>query len=286
MNKSITAIVAAGAMALPMLLGSCGSGTGASADGSKAKGVNTFTVNQSLCSAERYYSVKSDYADSVYLTVSAGVQWPEKFGNADLSTLRSHLLYLSFADSTKSVGDAILAFVGDTAMVDQLVEGAVTPVDAVPEGAGVISYFANVSTTVTELNERYVTYNVVTSSYLGGAHPMAAQRPFTFDLTTGQVLTFDNMFKPGTTDAITKAIRESLGAQYNVSPDDLERAGFFGGQPGMPGQPYVSDGAVVFHYNAYDIAPYSHGAIDVPVYPYQLDSIMTPTLRSLLESEF
>lgn len=281
MNKSILAIAAAGAMALPMLLGSCGSGTGASSDG-----VTTFTVNQSLCSAERYYSVATDYADSVYLTVSANVQWPEKFGNADIAPLRRHLLYVSFVDSAKTVSDAILAFVGDTVMADSLVYGTVTPVASVPEGAGVTSYFANVSTTVTELNEQYVTYNVVTSSYLGGAHPMSAQRPFTYDLTTGQVLTFDNMFLPGTTDAITKAIRESLGAQYNVPADELERAGFFGGQPGMPGQPYVSDGAVVFHYNAYDIAPYSHGAIDVPVYPYQLDSVMTPTLRNLLDSEF
>ena len=48
---------------------------------------------------------------------------------------------------------------------------------------------------------------------------------------------------------------------------------------------YVLNGMLVFHYNPYDILPYSYGTIDVDVAPYQVRDYLTPeAYRMLVEN--
>jgi hypothetical protein len=56
--------------------------------------------------------------------------------------------------------------------------------------------------------------------------------------------------------------------QYDVSSlAELDAKGIFSDQLFLTHNFYISGDSVVFHYNPYDIAPYSEGAIDVVV-PY------------------
>lgn len=45
---------------------------------------------------------------------------------------------------------------------------------------------------------------------------------------------------------------------------------------------YVLNGMLVFHYNPYDILPYSYGTIDVDVAPYQVKDFLTPEATRML----
>ena len=63
----------------------------------------------------------------------------------------------------------------------------------------------------------------------------------------------------------------------------LYRAGIFSSQLTYPGQPYINNNVLYFHYNPYDIAPYSSGMIDVAVYPYEVERFLAPGVINLFD---
>ena len=142
-------------------------------------------------------------------------QWPEKLGGNDISVLRDSLLNFAYGDTVStSVRDAVVKFLSDTSMVAGALN--IAPVDTLP--ADSMTYFTSVTASVTDLDEEMVAYQVVTSQYLGGAHPLTTSHPFTFDSAEGKVLDNSNIFLPGTpTDSIMPVITEALARQLGVS---------------------------------------------------------------------
>lgn len=260
---------------------SCGHRGNAVSDAADA--ITEFDINQKLVSADKNYRVDMDYG-TVYLELYTSVQWPEKLGDNDISVLRDSLLNFAYGDTVStSVRDAVVKFLADTSMV----EGAlnIVPVDTLP--ADSMTYFTSVTASVTDLDEEMVTYQVVTSQYLGGAHPLTATHPFTFDFAQGCVLDNSNIFLPGTpTDSIMPVITEALARQLGVPVRGLERAGVFVSQLTYPGKPYISNNTLYFHYDPYEIGPYAMGAVDVAVYPYELDAFLRPEVKKLFDQGF
>ncbi|MCM1521581.1 MAG: RsiV family protein [Muribaculaceae bacterium] len=289
MKRSLIILGAACAIALPLMLGSCGGKTsGDNSSETSDASIKEFAVNQSIKSSDRNYLITFD-GDSAYLDISTSIHWPEKIGDADLTVLRDSLLRYCYGDTAShGVNSAILAYMANTSMVDSITSNEkIVAVDSIPAGMDYMrSWFANVTASVSELNEEMVTYDVATSSYLGGAHPFTTTRPFTYDLRSGKVLTAANMFVAGSADELMKVITSALARQMNVDPSRLESAGIFVNQLTNPGQPYIEGGAVVFHYNQYDIAPYSMGAIDVTVYPNELTELLTPEVKDLFSDQY
>lgn len=277
MKKILTAATLA-AVALPALLASC------SQDRTKAaseEGISEFAVDQTIKSAEKnYLAVFGE--DSAYYQKSTVIHWPDRIGQADLTALRDTLMSYCYGVKTGDLNPAIKAYLADTLSVAGLNP---TPIDSVPDDAaeGRV-WYDYTSANVLEINSDYATYEVTQSSYLGGAHPMTVTRPFTYDLAGGRVLAADDLFVPGSTDALLTVIRETLAQQYNIRPSQLAMAGI--NVEDNIGTPYLMGGAVVFHYNPYEIAPYSLGSIDATVYPWALEGLLTPEAKTLLDRQF
>lgn len=274
-----------------VLLGALATGCGGS-DVKKSDGgveITQFPVNEVIMTADRNYRAIAG-GDTVYFDQYVSLHWPEKFGHADLSVLRDSLMSYCFGDSSYSgPEEAIRHFINDTSILTgddgaESIYDSVEPIDSLPAGVAAMGcYFNNVTATVLDMDEEMVTYQVACSSYLGGAHPFTATRPFTFDLENERVLTIDNMFAPGNRDALMPIITNALARQLDVPVDGLDRAGIFTAQLTYPGMPYISNNVLYFHYNPYDIAPYSSGAIDVAVYPYEIESLLQPDVRKLFD---
>ncbi len=260
---------------------SCGHRGDAGSDAADV--ITEFDINQKLVSADKSYRVDMDYG-TVYLELYTSVQWPEKLGGNDISVLRDSLLNFAYGDTVStSVRDAVVKFLSDTSMVAGALN--IAPVDTLP--ADSMTYFTSVTASVTDLDEEMVTYQVVTSQYLGGAHPLTTSHPFTFDFAESKVLDNSNIFLPGTpTDSIMPVITEALARQLGVPARGLERAGVFVSQLTYPGKPYISNNTLYFHYDPYEIGPYAMGAVDVAVYPYELDAFLRPEVKKLFDQGF
>ena len=112
---------------------------------------------------------------------------------------------------------------------------------------------------------------------------MSGVIPFTYDFEGGRVLTLDNILTPDGREEIMPVIVKALARQYDVPVEGLRRAGFFVSQITYPGDPYICNNILYFHYNPYEIAPYSSGMIDVAVYPYEIEQYLRPEVRRLFD---
>ena len=272
-----------GAVATGLFVASCGGSRSNGASGSDEYAITEFEVNQKLVSADKNYRVDTDYG-TVYLDIYTSIQWPEKLGGNNLGVLRDSLLSYAYGDTvSSSILDAVKHFLSDTSII----EGAtsVVAVDSLPSDS--MTYFNSATASVLDLDEEMVTYRVVCSSYLGGAHPMTTIVPFTYDFNTSKVLNADNIFLPGVSaDSIMPVIVEALARQYSVPVGALEREGFFMSNLTYPGRPYIANNILFFHFDPYEIGPYSLGAIDVAVYPYELEAYLRPEIKSLFDNGF
>lgn len=258
--------------------------------------INCFDVSERILTADRYYQAVLG-EDTMYLDQYVSLHWPDKFGDGDLKVLHDSLLYYCFNDT--SITDPEVAmrhFLRDTSVltgdgedvdtlaVENEMRYVVEPVDSLPAGVDAMGcYFNNVMASVVELDEEMVTYQVTSSSYLGGAHPFTSIVPFTYDFATSQVLTVDNMFVPGKAEEVMRIVVKALARQLDVKESGLERAGILVSQLTYPGQPYIRNNMLYFHYNPYEIAPYSFGMIDVAVYPYEVSEILRPEVMKLFD---
>lgn len=252
--------------------------------------ITSFDVSEQILTSDRNYRATLD-GDTVYLDQYVSLHWPVKFGEADLTVLRDSLLSYCFSDTTeKNPSRAIARFVKDTSALNGDDDGAdslrydIVAIDSLPDEVVEMGcYFNNVMAGILELNEEMVTYQVTASSYFGGAHPFTSSIPFTYDFETSQVLTVDSMFVQGAKDKLMPIIVNALARQLNVPVRSLDRAGIFTSQLTEPGQPYIRNNVLYFHYNPYDIAPYALGMIDVAVYPYEVRDILKPDVLRLFD---
>lgn len=252
--------------------------------------IEDFEIAQVIKTADRNYRLEMEDGDTAYLDVYTSLQWPTKLGKADLSVLQDSIIGIcySYSDTVKApLNELITTFLGDTtAFKEMLGAKRMIRVDSIPDGDNVRSYFISSTASVVEITEDMATYQVTLSSYLGGAHPYTAIYPFTYELDSARVMKVDDILTPAGVDSIMPVIRTSLARQLEVPVDALDRAGIFTSQLTTPGQPYISGNVLYFHYNPYEIAPYSAGMIDVAVYPYEVQKWLKPMAKELLDGNF
>lgn len=262
-----------------LLAASCGNRNEVPADSE----ISEFEIHKKLLTADRSYRVVTDYG-TVYLEMYTSVQWPEKFGGNDIKVLQDSVLNFAYSDTTSvSIHDAIRKYLDDTSFLEGVKE--IVPVDTLPSDS--MTYFSSVTGAVLDLDEGMVTYQLVSSSYLGGAHPMTATHPFTYDFAESRVLDNSNIFRPGIpTDSIVPVIREALARQLGVPVSRLKNEGVFADQLTYPGIPYISGNTLYFHYDPYEIGPYAMGSVDVAVYPYEIERFLQPSVVRLFDQGF
>lgn len=120
------------------------------------------------------------------------------------------------------------------------------------------------------------TIDISEFAYTGGAHPNSRRRLVSFDVSTGQLLGIDDL----TTDvaALTALVEDRLYLDRDLGHDgDLEAAGFWIPEGGftLPDNIGVVAEGLLVHWDAYEIAPYSMGPIDVTIPSADLHEITT-----------
>lgn len=243
-------------------------------------GTDGFEVGQNIMSDSRYYRAVSG-PDTFYLTLTTTMQFPEKLGDVDVKVLQDSVLTMLYGNGAGNMSpkDAIDKFLTDVAPYKL---GTTTPVDTIPDNTdGLRCLYAARMGEIQEVTPLYLTYTILNTEYMGGAHPMTYTRSFTYTIGKGRVLTYGNMFTQGSESALAKAVRETIADQSGVTPDKLTDAGFFSNDIQPSRSVSVQEGAIVFHYNPYEIAPYAMGPINVAIPAFQLRDSLTPLAKSL-----
>lgn len=272
--------IAAATLAAAALAACSGSGSDArtsspsssSADGA-SDGIESISYESSLMSVARAYAFKVEGTDC-YTTLSSVAEWPRKIGSADIKSLTDTIIAAAYpSQKGKDIKTAMLGFLADTTGV---VSGPATVIDPNKVPATTTAGLVHTYIAREALTSSYVTFTVTTMSYAGGAHPVTAVTPISYDLKTSTVVTPAYIFKPGSA-TIVRAITGNLAMNLGVDPTDLTSAGLTTNTLPMPRSMAIDpNGMLVFQYGQYEIAPYSMGIISVPVTPYQLRDVMTP----------
>ena len=106
------------------------------------------------------------------------------------------------------------------------------------------------------------TYNASYNEYTGGAHGMYGVVAEVYDLSTGEIVSEKDLFAPGYKGGIAKLLASALENYLADSDTDPE---MLFSMPEPNGNFSVSDDAVTWIYNPYEIAPYVMGAIELSV---------------------
>lgn len=106
------------------------------------------------------------------------------------------------------------------------------------------------------------TYNASYSEYTGGAHGMDSIVYDVYDMTTGEIISEEDLFAPGFRRGVASLLSDALDA-YLAEIDADPQMLFSSPEPN--GNFSVSDTHVTWVYNPYEIAPYVMGAIELSV---------------------
>lgn len=243
--------------------------------------VTEVEVDMQVLSIARGYEMMFDTV-KLKLAMVANVQWPTEIGNYKMTTLQDSIIAICFPLAEKTaVKKAMYNYVNDlnqTGLVDDA--SSITPIDKVyPDSVN--NFSMQLDARILEFTENLITYQVVESSYLGGAHPNVASRTFTFDLAKNKILTISDLIAQHKIDDFKVAVSKQLAEQLEMTPaalDDMLLVKPFT----ISSTIYCADGYIFVHYNPYELLPYSFGTIDVQISPLENEGLLTPYAKELL----
>ena len=155
------------------------------------------------------------------------------------------------------------------------------------ESFGWFSYYEEIISSIVYQNKSLLVYSCYLNEFTGGAHGVYFTNYINFDLDLMRPLHLNDIFVGDYKDAVSDQIWNALMKKENVkSRDALEEMGY-----GTLGdiEPienfYLTPEGITFHYNIYEIAPFSMGAISVTVPFNQVSRWLNtmPLLRELMK---
>jgi len=132
----------------------------------------------------------------------------------------------------------------------------------VPESA-ILEWNLNASGNVPVLNNRIITVEILSDSYLGGAHPNSAATITTYDLTTGKALGAADFLKDP--NAVLPMLEKAYLAEKNGDANGNLSDLLFPEIKSLPlpKNVAVESKGIRFHYNDYEVAPHAVGPADL-----------------------
>ncbi|MDE6322513.1 MAG: RsiV family protein [Paramuribaculum sp.] len=244
--------------------------------------IASFPLSETIMSASETYRL-TDPADSSsvrFITLSTSVQWPEALGKFKIDNLHDSIVGITFgADAPKDIKKAIRQSV--TRLDSYGLDGQVEKTDTIPASEEQSQYYVTRTLQLIECTQETVTYSSTFSEYLGGAHPNSGATPFSFILASDRPVTFDFLFLPGAMETLKPMILESIAASKSLSVDELKQA-LLNSPDSITNNVYILNGTIAFHYNPYEILPYSYGPSEAFIIPDDVISILTPEAIKLL----
>lgn len=247
--------------------------------------IKNFEVAQVFKDAAKKYKclgTDSVYGDSVtvYTSVSASIQWPTKLGNHDLKNLQDSLLSYTFLSPKSTIDSTLIDYLSKP---EGFGEFKLEEVDSVPGGINVREYTKNIDASIIGFNEKFIVYSIRSDSYAGGAHPNYSIQFLNYDIVKNKVLSYNDIFLPGTEDKILDIIKGQLMNQYFAKTmKELEtNSGIFVNEIYVSKNLYLTGTSITFFYNPYDISPWSVGSIEVKISIWSLTDYLTPEAKDL-----
>jgi hypothetical protein len=134
----------------------------------------------------------------------------------------------------------------------------------------------------TAFSEDIQSVKVNLSDYTGGAHPNSYSSTFTFDLAQNKVLTLDALFLPDSSplETIWPIVQTSLQSQLT----DISDADWIEQGAGLNPDNYqnfmLTEDALIFHFDPYQVAPYVAGPQMVSIPLADLQGILAVPFQS------
>ncbi|MDX2135798.1 MAG: DUF4163 domain-containing protein [Saprospiraceae bacterium] len=130
---------------------------------------------------------------------------------------------------------------------------------AFPESA-ITEWTVNANGNVPVLNNRIITVEVSTDSYLGGAHPNYGTSIVSYNLADGKPLEMADLLAD--TSAVLPMLQKAYEADKGGAVADLLFPEFNGKLPLTQNVAVMPQG-IRFYYNSYEVAPYAVGPADL-----------------------
>ncbi|MCM1293596.1 MAG: DUF3298 domain-containing protein [Bacteroides sp.] len=243
--------------------------------------IESMPFNFDMKSAKKYYRISNSDTDYDYtLTLEANVMWPEQIGDFDIKPLQDTIMSLVAGKHVASINSAISQFVSDAKRYE--LGDKITEVDSVPETSAFnTAFYAQVDVMVSEISGDYINFVCNNEEYLGGAHPMYGSAPFTYNLSTGKIVTLKSLFNNPESPQLLAAVKDALLQHTSMTAEEFDQTALVSPLP-LPTDVYLENGMIVFHYNPYAILPYSFGSIDAEVSPYVVKDLLTPEAKKAL----
>lgn len=123
-----------------------------------------------------------------------------------------------------------------------------------------------------------ICYDLSTSEYTGGAHGMYSDLFYTVDLSTWHRIVLDDIFKPESIEQVNHVLLDQLLKNLNLAaPDSLLELGFFDTENiEVTENFYLTDDAICWVFNPYEIACYATGQVHVKVPLKEIEIYMLP----------
>lgn len=257
--------------------------------------VDNFNIKQQFKSLSQLYKVNAGDNDApVYVAFDANIQWPLKYGNYKVKALQDTIIGAILQGKTQNVNGIDEALVAWANNFSRVCKGVTSP-DAMelvgentlikeqhPYGSDK-GYLTKITAKITEINDQTVTYHV--SQVLSEPDQMTwtSSTMFTFDINQGRVLTYDDLLLPDAKPGVLPYLQSALQSLYYADDEkQLKDMGIFVDQLFLSKDVFITDGQLVFHYQAGSIGVVKLGEINVPIAPFAIEEYLTPEAKKLL----
>jgi len=220
----------------------------------------------------------------VYSVSNVTIEWPTRFGDNDVSALQDTLLRQVFLTHDTDV-DAAIDQLSAHPLHDG--EGTLIAVDSIPEGDNVLVLERNVSVSSVGFCDRFIVYRADFYINEGGVHPNYFSQYINYDIRDNRVLDFNDIFVANADSALLQIVSDAMLQRfYATSLDELSsKADIYVDELFVSRDVYLTGNQIVFSYDPYEVAPWSTGVVEVPVYVDDLWDYLTPVVRSLYDED-
>ncbi len=204
----------------------------------------------------------SDDTEYKYSRCIGSAVLPTHIGNRDITFLRDSLCNLADIEISS----------------DKIAKPMVSPelklTDLNPDSIDAPSFETHILDIVLT-NPRIMVWRAFSSVYMAyAAHPYYGTGYVNYDISGNRILQLSDLMVKNYEVALTKLIREELKDRDDLltSVDEIE----------IPSQFRIDNGSIHFLYSIYEIAPFSSGEIEVTLYYYQLEDLLSPEGQRLV----
>lgn len=113
--------------------------------------------------------------------------------------------------------------------------------------------------------------------YSGGAHQITKET-FVNVMNEGKLIVLEDLFKEESRSKIAKSIEKAFRIQSELSPEqNLTEVGLFKNKIPYTNNAMLNEEGILFHYDPYEIAPWTTGPIEILVSYSEINEEIVPT---------